>query len=182
MYKEILTSRIRNDFDSYEFNPVKARFYKFTVKGGFQDSLRIPEIQFNQDIYNFLPGLNELNALAGFQVRERINPKKILNNRKKPVKVCEIVDLTAKMDINGVLRWDIPDGNWTILRVGYTLIGKHNEGPPVSIGFESDKLIAEATRAYFEGMKNIFFRGREEYLGKTLNSILMDSWESHFLK
>ncbi len=182
MYKEILTSRIRNDFDSYEFNPVKARFYKFTVKGGFQDSLRIPEIQFNQDIYNFLPGLNELNALAGFQVRERINPKKILNNQKKPIKVFEIVDLTTKMDSNGVLRWDIPDGNWTILRVGYTLTGKHNEGPPGSTGFESDKLSAEATRAYFEGMKNIFFRGREEYLGKTLNSILMDSWESHFLK
>jgi len=30
-------------------------------------------------------------------------------------------------------------------------------------------------------MKNIFLKNREDYIGKTLNSILMDSWESHYL-
>jgi hypothetical protein len=72
-------------------------------------------------------------------------------------------------------------GNWTVLRIGYTLTGKHNEGPPGSTGFESDKLSAEATRAYFKGMKNIFLKDREEYSGNIVKSILMDSWESHFL-
>jgi hypothetical protein len=181
IYKSILANRIRNDFESFDFKPVKARFYKFTVKGGFQDTLRIPEIRFNQDIYNFLPALNELNALAGFQVRERINPKKILNERKKPVKLNEIIDLTSNINNEGLLTWDIPEGNWTILRVGYTLTGKHNEGPRGSTGFESDKLSADATMAYFEGMKNVFLKDREAYIGNTLKSILMDSWESHFL-
>jgi len=122
-YQKILANSIRKDFEKFEFSPVKCRFFKFTVKGGFQDTLRIPEIQFNQDINNFSPALNDLNALAGFQVRERITSKEILNDRKTPVKVSEIVDLTSNIDDNGVLTWDIPEGNWTILRVGYTLTG-----------------------------------------------------------
>ena len=180
-YKIVMENRIRSDFESFVFTPVKARFFKLTVNGGFQDSLRIPEIQFNQDIHNFLPALNDLNALAGFQVRERINPKRILNDKKIPVKVSDIVDLTANMDDNGVLTCDIPEGNWTLLRIGYTLTGKMNEGPVGSIGLENDKLSAEATRAYFEGMKAVLLKDRQEYIGKTIKSILMDSWESHSL-
>lgn len=176
-FDKLLETIIRTDFQTFEFHPVKARFFKFIIKGGFQDILRIPEIQFNRDIHDFLPALNDLNALAGYQVRERINPKKILNDRKAPVKLSEIVDLTANLNSNGVFTWEVPEGNWTLLRMGYTLTGKKNEGPPGSTGLESDKLSAEATRAYYNGMKEVLFRDREKYLGNTLRSILTDSWE-----
>ncbi len=176
-FRKLLEASIQNDFQVFEFIPVKAKFFKITVKGGFQDILRIPEIQFNRDLYDFLPALNDLNALAGFQVREKIGPKKTINSKKTAVKLKELVDLTKYTDKNGRLNWDVPEGNWTILRVGYTLTGKKNEGPPGSTGYESDKLSAEATREYFDGMKHVLFQNREKFIGKTLKSILTDSWE-----
>ena len=34
-----------------------------------------------------------------------------------------VVDLTANMDGAGRLTWDVPQGKWTILRIGHTLTG-----------------------------------------------------------
>jgi hypothetical protein len=82
------------------------------------------------------------------------------------------------MDESGKLTWDVPAGSWTLLRVGYTLTGRRNDGPAGSTGLETDKLSAGATAAYFAGMKDLFFNGREKYIGTTLRSITMDSWEA----
>ena len=34
-----------------------------------------------------------------------------------------IVELTAKLDREGKLTWDVPEGDWTILRIGHTPTG-----------------------------------------------------------
>ena len=39
---------------------------------------------------------------------------------------ADVVDLTSKMDADGVLNWDVPPGKWTILRMGYSLTGARN--------------------------------------------------------
>jgi hypothetical protein len=176
-FNKILDTIIQNDYQSFDYQAVKGRFYRIIIKGGFQDILRIPEIQFNEDINRFQPALNELNALAGYQVREKINPPKILNDTKVPVNLDDIIDLTQYMNKDGTLTWDVPTGRWTILRVGYTLTGKRNEGPPGSTGLESDKLSAVATRQYYQGMKKVLFDSREKYIGNTIKSIFTDSWE-----
>ena len=64
-----------------------------------------------------------------------------------------IVDLTAKMSKDGKLEWDVPAGNWTILRIGYACNGRRNH--PASnggCGFEVDKLSAEAMDVHFEAL------------------------------
>ena len=65
----------------------------------------------------------------------------------------KIVDLTAKMFKDGKLEWDVPAGNWTILRIGYACNGRRNH--PASnggCGFEVDKLSAEAMDVHFEAL------------------------------
>src|SRR5213075_1257226 len=37
------------------------------------------------------------------------------------IQQSEIVDLTKKMNKDGTLNWSVPAGNWTILRMGYSL-------------------------------------------------------------
>ena len=64
-----------------------------------------------------------------------------------------IVDLTAKMSKDGKIEWDVPAGNWTILRIGYACNGRRNH--PASnggCGFEVDKLSAEAMDVHFEAL------------------------------
>ena len=64
-----------------------------------------------------------------------------------------IVDLTGKMSPDGKLEWNVPAGNWTILRIGYACNGRRNH--PASnggCGLEVDKLSAAAMDVHFEGL------------------------------
>ena len=64
-----------------------------------------------------------------------------------------ITNLSAKMDADGKLVWDIPAGEWTILRVGHTGTGAENApAPRTGRGLECDKLSKEGIEANFSGM------------------------------
>ena len=87
----------------------------------------------------------------------------------------QVIDLTAKLDSNGKLTWEVPEGNWTIARFGSYPKGTMNHPARAEgTGFETDKLSAEATRKYFqEWLKQI---GSSVEGG--LNALLCDSWEA----
>lgn len=90
-----------------------------------------------------------------------------------------ILDLTDKMDTDGNLDWKTPDGNWTILRLGYSLTGAKNR-PAVAagLGFEVDKLNEVHTRTYMEDYLRPIKKELGPLFGKSLQYILMDSWEA----
>ena len=61
-----------------------------------------------------------------------------------------IVDLTSRMAADGTLDWDVPPGEWTILRIGAICNGRKNH--PASQngrGLEVDKLSASAMEHHF---------------------------------
>ncbi len=53
----------------------------------------------------------------------------------------KIINLTSGMLPDGNLEWNVPEGNWTIMRFGYSLTGSMNR-PAVAagLGYEVDKL------------------------------------------
>ena len=64
-----------------------------------------------------------------------------------------VVDVTDKLDANGVLRWDAPAGRWTVLRFGHTPLGTLNRSAPdTGIGLECDKYRADAMAFHFDKM------------------------------
>jgi hypothetical protein len=89
-----------------------------------------------------------------------------------------IVDLTPSMGKDGRLVWDLPEGKWTILRIGHTLTGAESHPAPKSgIGPECDKLSKEAVQAGFAGLLGRLITGNPGLAGKTLVSTHIDSWE-----
>ncbi len=90
-----------------------------------------------------------------------------------------VLNLTALMQADGRLEWDVPEGNWTILRIGYTPTGKDNHpATPEGRGLEVDKLSKEALDAFWnDGMMAIVLRDIGVLAGKTLNNALVDSYE-----
>ncbi|AOW09974.1 glycosyl hydrolase [Flavobacterium gilvum] len=90
----------------------------------------------------------------------------------------KIVDLTAKMDKNGKLDWNVPSGKWVIMRFARVPIGvKTKHGRPNLIGLESDKLSAEATKVQW----NSYFKVMSDSLKKVgipLTGLHMDSHEA----
>ena len=102
----------------------------------------------------------------------------VYEGEQPDVRVSEIVNLTGKMDINGVLRWDVPDGEWVVLRFGQT-----PTGATVSTssgrwqGLAIDYMDPAATRFYWDRAVAPLLEDVQPYLGKTLHYLHTDSWE-----
>ena len=95
------------------------------------------------------------------------------------IDLINIIDLTSKLDHNGILNWDIPKGNWTIMRFGYSLTGSKNRpAVPSGLGYEVDKLSREHTLAYLHGYTDPIAGALGTLFGKGLRYVLLDSWEA----
>ncbi len=95
------------------------------------------------------------------------------------IRPADVVDLTSRMDESGVLRWDVPPGKWTVLRMGCTLVGSRNRaGTPSGSGLEVDKLNARHVESYFHGYMGPIEKALGPLLGRSLRYVMMDSWEA----
>ncbi|MFY9233839.1 MAG: glycosyl hydrolase [Fimbriimonadaceae bacterium] len=89
-----------------------------------------------------------------------------------------LVNLTSKLEADGRLTWDVPEGDWTILRMGHVPTGKNNHpAPPEGDGLEVDKLSREALDAFWAGMMAKVIADAGPLAGKVLNNALVDSYE-----
>jgi hypothetical protein len=90
-----------------------------------------------------------------------------------------VIDLTSKMKPDGTLDWDAPPGNWTVLRLGYSLTGaKNRPATPAGSGFEADKLNRQHMEAYVRGYFDPLQKALGPLFGKSLRYVMMDSWEA----
>jgi len=90
-----------------------------------------------------------------------------------------IVDLSARMDADGRLQWEVPEGDWIIQRMGYVPTGARNRpatGP--GSGLEADKLSGEHMEAYIHGWLDPIAEAIGPLLGGSLRYLVMDSWEA----
>ncbi|MEA5460385.1 glycosyl hydrolase [Arcicella sp. LKC2W] len=89
-----------------------------------------------------------------------------------------IINLTDKVDVNGQLNWNVPAGNWQIIRMGHTSTGHKNDTAGGGKGLECDKFNPEAITLQFE---NWFGEAQrqlgEELSKKALKVFHVDSWE-----
>lgn len=88
------------------------------------------------------------------------------------------VDLTSHLRPDGRLEWEVPEGEWTILRMGHVPTGKDNHpAPPEGTGLEVDKLSREALKKHWDGMMAKVIADVGPLAGKVLNNGLIDSYE-----
>lgn len=101
-------------------------------------------------------------------VREAISPQ-------------DIVDLTSQVRPDGSVSWTPPPGHWTVLRIGYSLLGTSNHpASPEATGLEVDKLSRDAVRRYMDTYlgRYLSILGRGLMGGRGLRAIVLDSWEA----
>jgi len=93
----------------------------------------------------------------------------------------DIVDLTDRLQADGRLEWDVPPGEWTILRMGRRSTGSNTRpAPAAGLGFESNKFDKRALDAHFEAyfdtlLELIGPRPKDRKTGFT--GLDADSWE-----
>ena len=102
-------------------------------------------------------------------------------NEENVTPSADVVILSDKMDADGTLAWDAPDGIWTVLRFGYTTTGATN-GPATKEGrgLECDKMDSAAVGFHFRSYPHRLVEEAGKYAGNTFKFILIDSWECGF--
>ena len=97
---------------------------------------------------------------------------------EEDARASDVVDLTSKMAAGGRLAWDVPAGEWEILRFGYTA-----SGAVVSTssgkwqGLVIDYLDHTALETYWRQAVDPILAEAKPYLGKALKYLVTDSWE-----
>jgi hypothetical protein len=91
----------------------------------------------------------------------------------------KMIDLRSHLERDGRLKWDIPEGDWTILRMGRRSNGAGSRPAPApGVGFEHDKLDKKALEDHFNhfiGRLANRVAPRAKQHGWT--TIHLDSWE-----
>ncbi len=63
----------------------------------------------------------------------------------------KVLDISGKMDADGNLVWEAPEGEWTVMRFGMTPTGtKNSPAAPQGKGYEIDKASEKIARFHFE--------------------------------
>ncbi len=92
-----------------------------------------------------------------------------------PVDKLQIV---GKPDAKGHFVWNVPEGDWTILRMGYTPTGVENHpAGKGGLGLEVDKLSSAALDSHWHDMLDKVFADSKAMIGKGFNIVLIDSYE-----
>ncbi|MDR0537301.1 MAG: hypothetical protein LBH04_04535 [Tannerellaceae bacterium] len=100
---------------------------------------------------------------------------------RKDVKTDQLLDITSYMKDDGYLEWQAPVGEWIIYRVGHYPTMKRSHPTPEDVAdyaLEADKMNIAITVKHWNNVLNPLKDRFEEYLGNTLNSIWIDSYEA----
>ena len=102
---------------------------------------------------------------AGFGCKSVVQYSSEVLSRNDVIQHDTILDLTDKVNANGQLTWDVPAGEWTVLRIGHTPTGIHiYPAPHGGDGLECDKMSKEAADFHYDHMQTPLI----QMLGKEL--------------
>ncbi len=120
-------------------------------------------------------------ASKTFGIRGNVTRDTVEAAPDQVVRRDRIVDLTARMAPDGSLAWDVPAGDWILLRIGHICNGRRNH--PASehgAGLEVDKLSASAMDYHFDQYVTRLCDRLGPLAGAVqsgFNNILVDSYE-----
>ncbi len=179
------------------FNPVTARYFRFTWKtpqpqpavdlGSLfgAGNARLPKppagTKIAELVLHTVPRVNRFEDKAAFDAADDLysaatpdaGPGEVIGK-------ADVIDLTANMKSDGTLDWAPPEGNWMVLRLGYSLTGhKNSPASPEATGLEVDKLNAAHVNAYFNKYLDQYKEATGGLMGKRgLKYMITDSWEA----
>jgi hypothetical protein len=93
---------------------------------------------------------------------------------------AKVIDLSAHLKPDGSLAWEVPAGDWTIMRfVARSTGATTRPAPAPGHGFETDRFSSEAMRYHFSQFhQKLLDKIGTRRKGRGLTTLHLDSWES----
>ena len=155
-----------------------ARYFRVLVPNPTNNA---PGTQIPEFVLHPTVKINHTEEKAGFS-----SPHDLMNyptpETNTPIDKKNVIILTNKLDSNGILKWNVPEGKWRIYRFGYSLTGKRNHPAPAeATGLEVDKLDPESWLSYFRTYMDMYKEAAGGFMGKRgIQYIITDSYEAHW--
>jgi hypothetical protein len=139
--------------------------------------LTIPEIDeralYYRKPYSSVEGVPQYIPMQGYMTAQPGD---------KAIGLKQIIDLTDRLNSDGILTWDAPAGQWTVMRFGATNNGAATRPAPLpGVGFESDKLDTAAISSHLSHFtEKLFQRTGFKHVSPGSGGIKLlhiDSWE-----
>lgn len=159
------------------FPMVTARYYRVVFNGGdlVRYVYRIADMEFSNRYR--IDNYHAKTARAMIEPDIPQNPS--FQNDIRAIPLNKVLDISSNMSADGMLAWNVPEGNWKIMRFGYTAINRVNHpATEEGTGLECDKMDSEAIEWHFEHTMGRIIREAEKNGYKSLCGVLLDSNES----
>jgi len=122
--------------------------------------------------------IDGIRAKAAFERGDRITPSDTASPSDTVTRLSDVVLISQGQTSDGTVKWNAPEGDWILVRMGYTPTGETNHPAPVSgRGLEVDKLSRAALDTHWAGMMGPIVKSAGKLAGTTLNNCLIDSYE-----
>ena len=98
---------------------------------------------------------------------------------EEDAKLSEVLVIRDKMDADGKLVWDVPEGNWTVIRFGYRQSGSRvSTASGQWQGYTLDYLDPDALKTYWNESIQPLIDDAGPLAGKVFRYVHTDSWEA----
>jgi len=151
-----------------DFAPITARHFRITaVQGNIISEFKLYTV----------PRINHAEEKAGF-----VAPHDLADFPTPSYDygaVTDIIDITDRFDGRRLI-WDVPEGEWKVIRFGFSLTGKTNHpAPREATGLEVDKMDPDAWTAYFRHYFDMYKEASGGLMGsRGIRYVLTDSYEA----
>jgi len=94
------------------------------------------------------------------------------------IKPDAVLDISKSMAADGTLTWDVPAGDWIVMRTAMTPTGARNApAPPEATGYEVDKMNRVPLRAHFDAYVGNLLKRMPAAERKSWKHVVADSYE-----
>lgn len=161
------------------FKTVKAKYYRLNLHDWWEDSEKNQEILLNSFVLNSSAMIDQYEEKAGLFSEYIEKDNTPMFNGNELINSNDIVDITDKMDVNGILNWDAPKGNWVVMRFAYEPTGANTKhGRSNLLGRECDKLSKKAAELHWNNYVGVIADSLRNSNSGDLSGIAMDSHEA----
>lgn len=171
---------------THSINPVTAKYFRivYDPEGSEPGSEDLdlakwkPELKLCGIELSSEPQIHQYEGKTGEVWRISIRTTK----EQLPDKLCidrnKLINITNKLSADGRLLWNVPEGDWTILRIGHTSTGYKNAAAGSAGGLECDKFNPAAAKIQFNGWFGEALRlGGKDAARQVVKLFHVDSWE-----
>ncbi|MCC8018229.1 MAG: glycosyl hydrolase family 2 [Rikenellaceae bacterium] len=159
------------------FPAARGRYYRLNLNDWWEED-RLP-MQIGRVVLNSVAKTDQWEEKAGFYSEYIEADRTPEYSREEAVDPALILNITDRMDDNGLLRWDAPEGDWIVMRFACVLTGgstKH--GRKNLLGRECDKMSVAVAEFHWQNyVGRIIDSLRASGSGK-LAGVAMDSHEA----